>query len=347
VLWQRQGQLAITLTTTSDESGRYCFYHVPAGDYMARIENAVHRLNVPDVRTHRHDFVIRGASVSGTLIDIATGGPVPFGHVTLSPVRAGEQHEPEGGPAVYATAHLLSATSDSRGVFLLENIPAGTYRLLCRAPGYMRTSSDTFTVLAREHKVGVCIRMDPGCTVQGRLLTPDGLTPVSKALIAIWPGQRNTGSETRWVTARTDPGGWFSVSGVPEGPYLMLVAHPAYAPLIIKGKKASRGRSPALVLRMQKGAAVMLKLTDQTGAPLEGATVSLRYPEGPAVYLPDGLHGLRSPLFHSDSQGVVWLTNLPAQPLLVTVSKTGYQPISTSLEPASLRAPVRLTLIRQ
>ena len=91
-----------------------------------RVQYASRALELPDVESHVFDIELRGAPVSGTVVDKATGAGIPRANV-----RAKAKKGEEGGGA--------AAAPDGR--FSLELAP-GDYKVETTADGYAAVESE-------------------------------------------------------------------------------------------------------------------------------------------------------------------------------------------------------------
>ena len=120
--------------------------------------------------------------------------------------------------------------------------------------------------------------MNRKVTMVGRIMTEDG-TPVSGAHI-----DHNPAFMSEPVT-ESDSQGWFTLEGLPPGPFDFIVTAPGFAQDYIK-TSLKVGMEPVEV-RLQTGKTLRLRLIDEDGNPVANATAAATGPAGgymPGIY---------------------------------------------------------------
>lgn len=223
----RQGTPAVTQSTRSTDGGLFRLSGLLPGAYVLTTESRRHaQISISvDVgergRTGLEVALKSLGNVSGSLSNgIASGGivyAVPEGE-DLSEI--GERWIP--GRIVDPNA----------GTYSVEGVPEGAYYLVVVAPGYLRTffpgtadpeQAATITVLDGHTTRAEAFDVLAGSTLSGRMTDRDGEVPVAGATIEVASLDRR---ET--LTARTDSEGYFSLSGVGSGRYLVKVRADGY-----------------------------------------------------------------------------------------------------------------------
>jgi hypothetical protein len=166
--------------------------------------------------------------LEGSTVSAATGEPLPRASLTLA------------GSGQNAVAR--SARSDSDGRFLIENVPAGTYRLTAERVGFLRQGYGSRTpggsgaplILApKQHLKDLLIRLTPQGVILGTVLDEEG-DPVPRASVtasrlgglgvARASGGRGVvlmGTQSSGGTASTNDIGEYRLAGLIPGRYIV------------------------------------------------------------------------------------------------------------------------------
>ena len=120
--------------------------HYPIYRQKTKVEEGVNHLEV----TFEAGSAVRGRVVDGT------GAPVAGATAILQPDGRG------------ATSN--TASTDFEGLFTLEPVPTGRYRLSATAPGYMVTELEQPVTVGRESIEGLEIKLERGGAVTGQIL---------------------------------------------------------------------------------------------------------------------------------------------------------------------------------
>jgi hypothetical protein len=131
---------------TTDPSGRFAFRGVEPGEYGWTLHrprgggSLTGRVVVPRGGLAGWEIVVRprGPRLTVRVEHADTGAPLPGVRATLY-----RRIEPPGGtPGKALFADVVQKTTDADGVTDLENVPPGTYRLVCRATGFEEEKRD-------------------------------------------------------------------------------------------------------------------------------------------------------------------------------------------------------------
>lgn len=104
----------------------------------------------------------------------------------------------------------LHGTTAADGTFVLDGLPAGTWRVGVRAPGLLGSESPPRRLATGEAVAGLEIRLSAGAVITGRVLDADGL-PAARTVVA------SDGRADRPQT-ETDGSGSYRLEGVETGP---------------------------------------------------------------------------------------------------------------------------------
>lgn len=156
--------------------------------------------------------LVRGGTVRGQVTNAATGAPLAGATVEFFDAATGAIIE--GG---YGTATDGTYTTDGR-------VPAGTYKVRARLPGFIHTfhaagvdlrTATSVTVTAEGTVTGVDVAMPPGGTLSGRVRQQGTLTPIAGATVSVSRLAANTFQGVFTVT--TDSSGNWTIQGLRDG----------------------------------------------------------------------------------------------------------------------------------
>ena len=138
----------------------------------------------------------------GTVIDNATGSPVPGAVISLTPNPAGT---------------IPAATTDDAGVFSLTGIPAGSYTATISAPGYgVRSSTGAIVAGVVSDMGALAISLLPtSTTVTGIITDVSTGNPV--------PGAEVSVSGTN-LSVKTDSAGMYAIQGIDALEFMVTVS---------------------------------------------------------------------------------------------------------------------------
>jgi protocatechuate 3,4-dioxygenase beta subunit len=217
--------------------------------------------------------LVRGARITGVVLDDATGAAVPGARVSL----AQEEDWPRRGTIVHA-----QATCDATGRFeLWSGSPdcAGAM-LVVDATDFARLPTEDVLDAARDLgdgvHVDVALRVVRAATVLGTVRGPDG--PVAGCVVVLQPKDApyDDGWQGLW-RAVTGRDGLYRIDGLPPGAF-ELTAGVAW-PDDPRGDagltgEAAPGAVVPLDVRLVRGAPVRGRVVDPHGAPIAGAMVT-------------------------------------------------------------------------
>jgi hypothetical protein len=218
----RTGEWKNASRTRSDREGRWRLGALEPGTYAIRVERSGFttvlrgdvEANGPPV-----DLVLAPVSrVEGRVTDLRTGLPVEKFTVRLIPDRADLEIHDGLAPRAFAV---------DDGAYVVEGVPAGPYRLIVAASGYLEHES------ALEVPVGEAaardVALDAGSAVLGVVLGPEG-RPLEGAEVTVVPlggPAALAGARPRGGSGTTDAAGRFRVAGLEAGEHRLVARHPA------------------------------------------------------------------------------------------------------------------------
>jgi protocatechuate 3,4-dioxygenase beta subunit len=224
-----------------------------------RIQYVSRTIELPDVESHVFDIQLRGAPVSGTVVDKETGAAVP--HANLS-AKAKKGEENGGG----------SAGPDGRFAF---ELPPGDYNV--------EVSADAYAMVERDLSVGesgasaIRLELSRGLVLEGKVVDTTG-RPVPGA--QVFP---STGDSKAWLgMAVSMEDGSFRLEHLLPRPYTLATGSPS------TGFAIRSGVSPGdkdMLLTLNPGGRIRLTVVDSSGAPVSEAGGSLVSVDGSKVFL--------------------------------------------------------------
>lgn len=275
-----------------------------------------------------------GGSIAGTVVD-EDGEPVPLVRVYATPALLTQPLDVLRQRGVDVEVCHPVARCDEHGRFALAGLPTGEQRLWTRAPDHAWNLSEPIEVRAFEHVEGFELRLEPPpeeLVLAVRVVTSEG-SPATDAEVHLlrdqWDdaGRLRTDAfgEARWVVSGL---GVFDLRAVDtrglDGP-----SAPA---------RWAVGDGPVeLALTEPRTAAI--RVVDQEGEPVEGATVTTRQVGDPFSQSP----GL--PFGATDAAGRVELVVPPESPVLFAARPDGYAPGEAGpLQPDALPGEIAIEL---
>lgn len=256
---------AVIDRTSADSSGVFVFREIPDGDYIPVLtSDDVAPFALPRARYvfddgGSYDDVIfvaplpvqltpEDVGIAGTIVDDASGAPIPFARVEMNSTTGGTNWSQRSGSASEFRGHttLQEVTADADGAFRIVPVskiivPVSdqppifevrhpSWRVV--APGY-RSRSFPSEEIDGIHTFEV--RLERGAddaVITGRVVGPDGLPRAGVPVLAEW--RRGAGELFRSGTPDmaaivvgtgeiSDSEGRFRIASIPEGAYNVLV----------------------------------------------------------------------------------------------------------------------------
>jgi hypothetical protein len=172
-----------------------------------------------------NDIVLKPlSSIAGVVTSARTGLPVAGFVTSLTHLGSGSTRTYMQHPWNRSQSGERSfATGDGR--FLYPSVPAGTFRLLVRAPGFAPLERQVEALPGEEAQVQVALA--PGFELTGLIQDDDG-DPVGGARVNVSGVGEPGGRALDALPGMSRPDGGFSVKGLGEGTYEISVRHDAY-----------------------------------------------------------------------------------------------------------------------
>ncbi len=174
--------------------------------------------------------IAAGQTVTGRVIDGATGRPVSDAQVTAYRQR-GDDDDGGRGRGMFranidredfdflglaAGRSQRTAMSDSTGAFEVTAIEPGQYRFTARHPDLAKSSTTDVEVVADRATAPVEIVLDAGGGVEGTV-TGVGMRPLPDALMVAFSIQAGT-----MRSSTSDDVGYYRIDGLPPGQYIVF-----------------------------------------------------------------------------------------------------------------------------
>ena len=193
----------LSLTAKSGSAGTFSIAGAPDGDYTLT-PSLTGRSFTPPSRS----VTVSGGNATGQ--DFAGEGPFTVSGTVFTTAGPGLA----GATLALSSGGLsLTATSGTGGVFTVQNVPNGSYVLVCAAKG-RSFSPATIDITVASGNVGGCYFLGEGpFSVSGNATTTGG-TPLAGVSLRLEGGGYS-------LTAATSALGKFTVSGAPNGTYTL------------------------------------------------------------------------------------------------------------------------------
>lgn len=267
-------------TTRTDDAGRYRFigvapgtYTISAGQFQARGGIASQRdVKVGEDGTVTVDLDAGPSEGAGVLEGVVrhAGVPVAGARVTVVDGRGYD--------------HAVTTTTGSQGGFRAEGLVAGSAQVYAEADGGL-----TKGVGASIPEDGVPGRVEVvfgGGVIRARIHMLDQ-KPVSGAWIQIERmAAEGGGTGNVRATVMSDVEGNFQAGGLEAGTYRVRISGGSHAGMLTDPFGVAEGQVVDLgTLRLEAGAPLQGRVTDDAGTPLEDVTIALEDETGRDLYL--------------------------------------------------------------
>ncbi|MEK7866500.1 MAG: carboxypeptidase-like regulatory domain-containing protein [Planctomycetota bacterium] len=229
---------------------------------------------------------------------------------------------------------VATTETDAEGNFTASNIGPGHYTLLFHHEEY-REAHDEVDVTSDRGAEGLRVPMDDSPALVGKVFDAEGKPAAGGLVVAMRDGERRE--------AEIHDGA-YEIRGLSGGVYLLQASSPGSGQARKSGVNVAADGRSSCDLRLSQGGTV--RITVKAGeAAVVGAKVSLRWKDGTEVGVLSLLDGAGEPAEGTDAHGVLVLLNVPAEPLILRVTRGGTSreiPVSV-LEGSTLAIPVGWT----
>jgi protocatechuate 3,4-dioxygenase beta subunit len=290
-------------STTTNSSGGYTFNGVPPGTYS--VTATATGFTAPAAQT---PTVTAGVTATVNFTLSATsgiGGTVSDSQTPAQPVAgATVSYSGTGG-----TTGSGTTTTDSTGSYTF-NVPPGTYSVTATKTGFTPPVAQTPTVTA-----GVTATASFTVTATSGIsgTVTDSQTPKQPVSVATVT-YTGTGGSTGSGTTTTNSSGGYTFNGVPPGTYSVIASHTGFTPPAAQTPTVTTGVTATANFTLTATSGISGTVTDQTSAPVNGATLSYTGTGGTTG----------SGTTTTNSSGVYALNGVPSGTYSVSSSDTGY-----------------------
>lgn len=266
-----------------------------------------------------------GARVTGRVVAARTGAPVVGASVDAEDGGALEGMSSAGMRASYGPV-----LTDGDGRFETALLPLGAIvTVTARARGFRSTGTPLRLLAVDGARAPIELRLEPGGTVRGRVLAPDGRgVPDAEAFVfpEAWAEVRENPRVIYWrtdagtreaIVTRCDAEGRFEVDGLPLGvPLCATALHRPFARATDACGVTLTESAPeaSVTVRLRASAAVVVRLRDPEGRPIVEGQIEVG----------EGFGETRGQL---DEAGTARVTGLAPGPTVLGVYVDGFVPV--------------------
>lgn len=258
-----------TLTGTTDNSGVAVIRQIVSGGYeLAAFAPGYakqhSRIRVPrDAETTTARLTLRhGAPVSGVVLS-PDGKPVEGATVRYQGASEWAQS---------ADPRRDAAETDAQGKFSFDALPAGTFRFEAMSATYAPGYSEMVTLDGTTEKTGVEVKMEPGATIRGKVVSNSG-DPVGTAEVRVRVVTRSMRlSAARQVIA--DDEGKFEITGLAQKPVELVAVHGSGASEITEVDLSEPPAVREVTITLDLDGTIEGVVVGTDGEPIEGAQVT-------------------------------------------------------------------------
>jgi protocatechuate 3,4-dioxygenase beta subunit len=227
------------------------------------------------------ELVVNGTGqVRGRVVDVDSGRPVPDFQLRYQPdAQGGMRFVMRAGPGGGRGPYERQSFHAEDGAFVLEDVPAGRWKVEAFAPGYQSGTASAVSVAEGEATEGVEVRLSKGGVVTGRVLESRSGRPILDATLRAEQsggeprmGMMRIGGEGGDNEAATDAEGRYELTGLAPGTWTVTASHAdwseATASVEIKDAPVTAD------IRLGRGGTVAGSVL-AAGRPVAGAQVTL------------------------------------------------------------------------
>ena len=256
-------------STQSDGQGAFQIGLLHGGKYQVSVVlggaatangHSVVTLNIPDQAEVHQDIVFTVHAITGHVKDGDRNG-----------VKGALITAIMDGAASGDAPRQSTAMSIDDGVFRIEAVDPGTYRVTARAKAF--TSAEEYPVVvaddAREPDLELVLQK--GWIMRGRLLDPQG-RGVPGALVVVAP---SGASESGYLPSQTDATGAFRITAPADSPTNVGAISPRFAPAVQNDvEQPSDSANSDIVLHATPGGSMRIRVVHRGGAGVSGVQIA-------------------------------------------------------------------------
>lgn len=256
--------------------GRFRLTGLDAGSYLIAVSDEKYTGQAVEVEAGADDVTVTlesGGRIAGRVKDAQTGKPITQCSIRL------EQWSGLGSFAFGRELHRI--VTDDKGEFTLEDVPAGSGKLLAEAPEYV-LFQDRLSLESGGQVEGLEIVLSPGRCMQGVVNDPDG-APVADADVRLYLPDATEAAKTQ-----TDEEGGFLFENVhPDGGFVQ--AHDRRFAASVRLLTPADIRAGKMVVTLDHGGAVegRIRVGDQAPERAQAFAWHKSGSEYPSVFTPE------------------------------------------------------------
>lgn len=219
---------------TTDGQGRFAIERLDVGPHMlfARAAGyAAARERAPAPSDDVELMLGREALLEGTVTDAETGAPLASSTVLV---------QRRLGPLTRRVVSTAT-TFGSDGRYVVHGLSPGSYEVIATAHGYV-TSEPRPVVVDGEDPTEVALSLGRGATISGSVTSGEDGPPITDARVTLEGqlGAQNSAVPIL-VSAATDAGGRFALTGVPPGSRSLFIAGHGHHGRVLSGLLVTEG----------------------------------------------------------------------------------------------------------
>lgn len=258
-----------TVSGVTDSNGVATVRQVPTGRYrLAAYADGY-------AKQHSRIRVARDAETVTARLALRRGAPVSG--IVLSPdgkpiEGATVRYQGASEWAQSADPRRDAAESDAEGKFSFDALPAGTFRFEGRSKNYAPGRSEMVTLDGGTEKTGVEVRLEPGATLRGEVVSKTG-QPVGTARVRV----RIKSTSMRFGRARetiADDEGKFEITGLAQTPVEIVAIHESGSSEIIELDLSEPPAARDMTITLELEGTIEGIVVGTDGEPIEGAQVT-------------------------------------------------------------------------
>ena len=262
----------MTQSMTTDQEGLAQFRGVAQGRYRVAASaegfaqsQGVVRVGVGASTFQSELLVRRGSPVSGVVRD-TKGLPVQGAQVL---------YESVGDRFMRADPRFDAQTTDASGAFTFAALPKGTFRFTAQHSVYAPGESEPVTLEATSAANAVTITLEEGASLVGRVVDENG-NPAALAAVRVATAGRGRRGGGRPTQVYSQEDGRFEVTGLARKAVSVVALHETATSETLEVDLTAVARQTDLELLLGLNGVISGTVSDSTGAPIDGAQVSLR-----------------------------------------------------------------------
>jgi protocatechuate 3,4-dioxygenase beta subunit len=263
-----RNRTAAAVHAEADEHGRFSLWVAPGAVHVIASADGYAEAEEWGRAPGELDLLLTPeSSLSGIVVDAATGQPVEGARVIVSESERGWDDDRD------------ATFTNAQGQFRAARLTPGRHVAVARdGRGYGRTEGSVRVGLG-QHVEGVVIKLFPAVRVEGKVVVSTTQAVCEDAVVWLSDPVR----PDREISARRSADGTLSAEGMLPGSYKVDVQcegyreRDPYAPVVVADKDVT-----GLVWEVDPGATVRGKVLARSGDPIEGAWLQARVVGGPA-----------------------------------------------------------------